>query len=95
MHDSNFDLGDINKDTYSIKLDEISKIEGAASLEIKVTNGKVEDLKFSISEWKRFYTQAIQGKLVTAIPRLLHAYVARVQTLTFWHLWRQLKMPSQ
>ncbi|MEK7078800.1 MAG: Ni/Fe hydrogenase subunit alpha [Patescibacteria group bacterium] len=71
MHDSNFDLGDINKDSYSIKLDEISKIEGAASLEIKVTNGKVEDLKFSISEWKRFYTQAIQGKLVTAIPPLV------------------------
>lgn len=71
MHDSNFDLGDVNKDTYSIKLDEISKIEGAASLEIKVTDGKVEDLKFSISEWKRFYTQAIQGKLVTAIPPLV------------------------
>lgn len=71
MHDSNFDLGDINKDSYSIKLDEISKIEGAASLEIKVTDGKVEDLKFSISEWKRFYTQAIQGKLVTAIPPLV------------------------
>lgn len=71
MHDSNFDLGDINKDSYSIKLDEISKIEGAASLEIKVSNGKVEDLKFSISEWKRFYTQAIQGKLVTSIPPLV------------------------
>lgn len=71
MHDSSFDLGDINKDSYSIKLDEISKIEGAASLEIKVTDGKVEDLKFSISEWKRFYTQAIQGKLVTSIPPLV------------------------
>jgi coenzyme F420-reducing hydrogenase alpha subunit len=71
MHDSNFDMGDINKDSYSIKLDEISKIEGAASLDIKVTDGKVEDLKFSISEWKRFYTQSIQGKQVTAIPPLV------------------------
>jgi len=71
MHDSNFNLSDINKDTYSIKLDEISKIEGAASLEIKITGGKVEDLKFSISEWKRFYTQSIEGKPVVAIPSLV------------------------
>src|SRR3990172_4735293 len=63
MHDPNFD--------FDIKLDEISKIEGAASLEIKVRNKKIEDLKFSISEWKRFYTQAIQGKPVQAVPQLV------------------------
>ena len=56
---------------FDISLDEISKIEGAASLEIKVRNKKIEDLKFSISEWKRFYTQAIRGKPVTAVPQLV------------------------
>jgi len=63
MHDpgNNFDLN----------IEEISKIEGAASLEIKVRNNKIEDLKFSISEWKRFYTQAIKGKPATAIPQLV------------------------
>ena len=61
-----------NIDTdFDINLDEISKIEGAASLEIKVRNKKIEDLKFSISEWKRFYTQAIRGKPATAVPQLV------------------------
>ena len=63
MHDPNFD--------FDVSLSEISKVEGAASLEIKVRNKKIEDLKFSISEWKRFYTQAIQGKPVQAVPQLV------------------------
>lgn len=65
MHDPNFDIN------FDISLEQISKIEGAASLEIKVRNNQVEDLKFSISEWKRFYTQAIRGKPVSAIPQLV------------------------
>lgn len=71
MHDPNFDLKDIENGTFAIQLEEISKIEGAASLDVKVEKGKVTDLKFSISEWKRFYTQAIQGKPAVAIPTLV------------------------
>lgn len=63
MHDIDID--------FDINLEEISKIEGAASLEIKVRNKKIEDLKFSISEWKRFYTQAIRGKPAIAVPQLV------------------------
>ncbi len=63
MHDIDID--------FDINLEEISKIEGAASLELKVRNKHVEDVKFSISEWKRFYTQAIKGKPATAIPQLV------------------------
>ena len=63
-------MHDIN-DSFDINLDEVSKVEGAASLEIKVRNRKIEDLKFYISEWKRFYTQAIQGKPVVAAPQLV------------------------
>lgn len=63
MHDPNFD--------FDIHLEEIAKIEGAASLEIKVRNHQIQDLKFSISEWKRFYTQAIKEKPVKAIPQLV------------------------
>lgn len=59
---------DIN---FDINLEEISKIEGAASLDIKIRNKKIIDLKFSINEWKRFYTQAIRGKPVAAIPQLV------------------------
>lgn len=56
---------------FDINLAEISKIEGAASLELKVRDKKIEDLKFSISEWKRFYTQAIRGKPAQAVPQLI------------------------
>ncbi|MDO8611008.1 MAG: nickel-dependent hydrogenase large subunit [bacterium] len=56
---------------FDISLDEIAKIEGAASLDIKIRKGKIEDLKFSINEWKRFYTQAILGKPAVAVPQLV------------------------
>lgn len=65
MHTIDFS-GDFN-----LTLKEISKIEGAASLDIAVRNNKVVDLKFGISEWKRFYTQAIRGKNAMAIPQLV------------------------
>jgi coenzyme F420-reducing hydrogenase alpha subunit len=64
-------MHDVNGDNFDINLSEISKIEGAASLEIKIRNKKIEDLKFSISEWKRFYTQAIRGKPAVAVPQLV------------------------
>jgi len=41
-----------------LSLSDISKIEGKASCDIKIRHGKVEDVKFSISEFKRFYTRA-------------------------------------
>ncbi len=56
---------------FDINLKEISKIEGSASLEIMIRDGSIKDLKFSISEWKRFYTQAIRKKPVTAVPQLV------------------------
>lgn len=54
-----------------VNLKEIAKIEGAASLTIKIRQGKIIDLRFSIAEWKRFYTQAVIGKPILAVPQLL------------------------
>jgi len=56
---------------FNINLSEISKIEGSASLEIKVRNNKLKDLQFKITEWKRFYTQAIENKPLSAVPQLV------------------------
>ncbi len=70
MHNPNFDFIPTSKN-FKIQLKEVSKIEGAASLDVEIKEGKVYDLKFSISEWKRFYTQAIQGKSAVAIPSLV------------------------
>src|SRR3989344_4462531 len=53
-----------------LSLSDISKNEGKASCEIKIRNGKLQDIKFSIAEYKRFYTQAIRGKDIMALPQL-------------------------
>lgn len=61
MHTTDLDLS----------LEEITKIEGAATLDLKIRDGVVKECKFSISEFKRFYTQAIRGKPVMAVPQLV------------------------
>lgn len=53
-----------------LTLSDIAKIEGKASCEISVKNGKVVKVAFSIAEYKRFYTQAICGKDMLALPQL-------------------------
>lgn len=54
-----------------LSLKEVTKVEGAASLTVKVRRGKVEKLEFAITESKRFYTQAMRGKAYAALPQLL------------------------
>ena len=54
-----------------ISIDNISKTEGHAGLDIKVRNGKVVDVNFKITENKRFYTKAIRGKSYVAAPQLM------------------------
>ncbi len=56
--------------TFDLKIDEISKIEGKGCLFVKVKNNRITDFKFSITEFKRFYTQAIKGKDIISIPQL-------------------------
>lgn len=57
--------------TFDLSLDRITKVEGSASLEVHVRNGKVEETHFGITEYKRFYTQAMQGKNIMSLPQLL------------------------
>jgi len=61
MHTGNLDL----------TLDQITKIEGHATLSLKLRDGKVEELKFSIAEFKRCYTQAVRGKPILAVPQMV------------------------
>ena len=51
-----------------IRLDNLSKIEGHGSLEIKIENDTVKYAKLEITESKRFYTQAIRNKFALALP---------------------------
>jgi sulfhydrogenase subunit alpha len=54
-----------------ITIENLAKVEGSASLEIKVKEGKVEYAHFKADDYKRFFTQAMQGKPIAAIPQLL------------------------
>lgn len=52
---------------FDLSMDHITKIEGNASLYLSVEDGKVKDVKFAINEYKRFFTNALQGKPVAAV----------------------------
>jgi len=60
-----------NMHTTDITIESLTKIEGEASLNVKINNDKVEKVEFVISEYKRFYTEAMKGKPVVALPQLL------------------------
>jgi len=57
--------------SFDLNLDKITKVEGAASLELRVKNNKVEHVHFKITEYKRFFTEAMREKPILAIPQLL------------------------
>ena len=57
--------------TFDITMENLTKVEGLASLELKVSNGKVEYAHFKTTEYKRFFTQAMKGKPIAAVPQLL------------------------
>ncbi len=54
-----------------LSIDHFSKIEGHGALDLKVRNNKVEYVNFKITENKRFYTTAIEGKSYMAGPALM------------------------
>jgi sulfhydrogenase subunit alpha len=56
---------------FDINMENLSKVEGHADIEIKVRNGRVSDTKLKIMENKRFYTRAIEGKSYAAAPQLM------------------------
>ena len=56
---------------FDLTINEITKVEGSAGLDVHVKNGQVEKVKFKVQDYKRFYTQAIQGKPIAAVPQLL------------------------
>ncbi len=60
MHSENFD----------ITIKRISKIEGHADLNLKVREGKVETIELKITENKRFYVEAIEGKDFKIVPQI-------------------------
>jgi len=61
MHNHNLDIS-INK---------LSKIEGHADLDIKIRDGKVEDVFLRVMENKRFFNQAVKNQHYNNVPQLV------------------------
>jgi coenzyme F420-reducing hydrogenase alpha subunit len=55
-------------------MEHITKIEGDAKVSIHAEDGKVTEVKFGITEYKRFFTEAMKGKPINAIP----SHLARI-----------------
>lgn len=55
----------------NITIDNITKIEGTAGLEVTIDNDTVKDLKFMIKDYRRFYTEAVKGRPFIAAPSFL------------------------
>lgn len=56
---------------FEISIRDLSKIEGHASLGLKVKDNKVKDVKLMIGENKRFFTRAVLGKPFNSVPSMV------------------------
>jgi sulfhydrogenase subunit alpha len=54
-----------------LSLEEITKIEGTASVDIKIRDGQVTECHFAITEMRRFFEEAVRKKPVSTLPHLL------------------------
>lgn len=57
--------------SFDITMENLSKMEGHADLDVQVRDGKVVDVKFKIMENQRFYEQAVRGQSILGAPQLM------------------------
>src|SRR5215204_3668620 len=55
----------------NIAIDTITKIEGNAGLKVIIEDEAVKNLQFIISDYRRFFTMAVRGKRIVAVPSFL------------------------
>lgn len=61
MHSCNLD----------VEISKLSKIEGHADLDIKIRDGKLEEVNLKVMENVRFFNQAVVGMAYSAVPQLV------------------------
>jgi sulfhydrogenase subunit alpha len=71
-----------------ITIDNVTKIEGSAGLRVTIQDDKVTDLKFLIQDYRRFYTEAVKGKPIIAVPSFLSRICG---TCSVAHLFAAIK----
>lgn len=74
--------------TGEITIDSVTKIEGSAGLKVIIENDAVKDLKFMLQDYRRFYTQAVKGKPIIAVPSFLSRICG---TCSVAHLFAAIK----
>jgi sulfhydrogenase subunit alpha len=82
----------MHHDNFSFSLNQITKIEGHARLDIEVQNRQVTKCWFSINDFKRFYTKAVENKPAMAVPQLLSRICG---TCSNSHIMASLKAVEQ
>ena len=55
----------------NITIENITKVEGTAGIDVTIENDRVTSLKFIIKDYRRFYTEAVLGKPFIASPSFL------------------------
>jgi sulfhydrogenase subunit alpha len=55
----------------NIVIDTIAKIEGNAALKVVIEDEEVRDMQFIVSDYRRFFTTAVRGRRVVAVPSFL------------------------
>ncbi len=76
----------------NITIDNITKIEGNAGLEVVIKDDAVQSLKFLIKDYRRFYTQAVKGKPFISAPSFLSRICG---TCSVAHLFASIKAIEQ
>lgn len=71
-----------------ITIDNVTKIEGSAGLRVTIADDKVTELKFLIQDYRRFYTHAVIGKPIIAVPSFLSRICG---TCSVAHLFAAIK----
>lgn len=56
---------------FDVNIEKLAKIEGHASLNIKVREGEVEDIDLRVVESNRFFAEAVKGKHYNTVPQLV------------------------
>ncbi len=72
----------------NITIENITKIEGSAGLDVTIENGKVTDVKFKIQDSRRFYTDAVKKKPLISAPSFLSRICG---TCSVAHLFATIK----
>ena len=55
----------------NIVIDTITKIEGNAGLKVTIEDDAVKDLQFIVADYRRFFTMAVRGRRMIAVPSFL------------------------